>query len=347
MPEITVNTKTKSYLVHIENEPVEKLRDKIFSFSERYLVVISEKVDKLYNKFLNIPKQNKFVLKDGESEKNFKNYQKILNRAFEMKLTRKDCFIAIGGGVVGDLTGFAASTYMRGIGFIQVPTTLLACVDSSVGGKTAINTKFGKNLVGCFYQPDAVFINPKFLGTLNERQFKSGLGEVIKYSFIEKKCSGKADFANFLLQNSAKILKRDENILENIIEKCINFKKYVVENDEKEADLRRVLNFGHTYGHAVERITDYKKYTHGEAVVEGMRYAFKLALKKSLTDENYAHFAEDLLDKFSYKSLPKFDMKKMIKLMQADKKSDFDDIVFVLPREYGDVEILKLKADEL
>lgn len=341
MPEIVVNTKTASYPVYIENEPVENLREKIFSSGGRYLFVISEKIEKLYGKILGIPKSDKFILKDGEEQKNFKNYQKILDKAFKMKLTRKDGFAAIGGGVVGDLTGFAASTYMRGVNFIQVPTTLLACVDSSIGGKTAVNTKFGKNLVGCFYQPKAVYINPKFLNTLDERQFKSGLGEVIKYAFIEKNCSSEFNFANYLLVNSEKILKRDETVLEEIIEKCINFKKYIVEQDEKEADLRRVLNFGHTYGHALECITNYKKYTHGEAVVEGIRFAFDLAHKKGLIDESYKHFAYDMLEKFGYKKLSEYNMKRISKIMQADKKADSQGIVFVLPDNYANVSIYR------
>ena len=150
MLEIKIKSEEKSYPILIENEDISSLREKIFSGLESYLVVISAKVEKLYGKELNIPKNRKFILKDGEKEKNFGNYKKILERALKLKLTRKSTIVAIGGGVVGDLAGFVASTYMRGIDFIQVPTTLLACVDSSVGGKTAIDTSFGKNLVGTF-----------------------------------------------------------------------------------------------------------------------------------------------------------------------------------------------------
>lgn len=161
---VKIKQEEKSYPIIIKTEEITDLAEKILSYvkDKKYLAVISEKVEKIYGKELNIPKENKFVLKDGEKEKNFKNYQKIINCALKKKLTRKDAIIAIGGGVVGDLAGFVASTYMRGIDFIQVPTTLLACVDSSVGGKVAIDTDFGKNLVGAFYQPKIVFINPKF-----------------------------------------------------------------------------------------------------------------------------------------------------------------------------------------
>lgn len=347
MTEITIKTNSAEYPILIESEDIRIFAEKFLPKNTKYLAVVSEKVEKLYGKELNIPKANKFILEDGESEKNFKNYQKILDKAFEMKLTRKDAFVAIGGGVVGDLTGFVAATYMRGIGFIQVPTTLLACVDSSVGGKTAINNKFGKNLVGAFYQPKAVYINPKFLNTLDDSQFKSGLGEVLKYGFIEKSCFGDFNLANYLLENKEKIFERDEKILEKIIEICINLKKSVVERDEKESDLRRILNFGHTLGHAIERITNFKKYTHGEAVVEGMRFAFDLALKRGLINENYKHFAINLIDEFGYKKLPAFNGNKIKEFMMSDKKADNNGVAFVLPVEYSKVHIFDLSLNEL
>ena len=266
-----------------------------------------------------------------------------------MKLTRKDAFIAIGGGVVGDLTGFAASTYMRGIDFIQVPTTLLACVDSSVGGKTAIDTDYGKNLVGTFYQPKAVLINPNFLKTLDERQFKTGLGEVVKYSFIEKSCKCEEDLnlTNFLSEKAEMIVNRDERALSKLIEICVKLKISVVEKDEKEGGLRRILNFGHTYGHAIEKITKYKKYTHGEAIVEGMKFAFNLAVKRNLIDKNYKFLAEDVIKKFNFVDIPEFDMEKMIELMQMDKKASFDKIVFILPTDYSTVEAFELDSKDL
>lgn len=347
MVEILVKTKSAEYPVIIENEDIKDFCKKILPQNKKYLAVISEKVEKLYGKSLNIPKSNKFILKDGEVQKNFKNYQKILNKAFELKLTRKDAFIAIGGGVVGDLTGFAAATYMRGIEFIQVPTTLLACVDSSVGGKTAINNKFGKNLIGAFYQPKIVFINPKFLQTLDEKQFKSGLGEVLKYGFIEGSCFSEFNLANYLLKNKDKIFERNEKILEKIIEVCINLKKNIVEQDEKEGDLRRILNLGHTLGHAIERITNFKKYTHGEAIVEGIRFSFDVALKKGLISENYKHFAIDFIDKFGYKKLPTFNSDKIKKLIAADKKSVGKTIAFVLPTEYSKVGIFEINSENI
>lgn len=345
MIEIKIKPQEKSYPIIIENEAITDLREKVFANLESYLVVISAKVEKLYGRKLNIPKERKFILKDGEKEKNFKNYKKILEYALKLKLTRKSTIVAIGGGVVGDLAGFCASTYMRGIDFIQVPTTLLACVDSSVGGKTAIDTSFGKNLIGTFYQPKAVYINPRFLKTLDERQFKTGLGEVIKYSFIEKSCmcEEEMNLANFLSTEDI----HDEKNLAKLIEICIKLKKSVVEKDEKESGLRKILNFGHTYGHAIEKITNYKKYTHGEAVVEGMRLAFELALKKNLIDKNYKFLADDVIKKFNFPKIPQYKREKMIKLMLMDKKSDGKTITFILPTDYSTVEAFDLSADSI
>lgn len=345
MIEIKIKPQEKSYPIIIENEAITDLREKVFANLESYLVVISAKVEKLYGRKLNIPKERKFILKDGEKEKNFKNYKKILEYALKLKLTRKSTIVAIGGGVVGDLAGFCASTYMRGIDFIQVPTTLLACVDSSVGGKTAIDTSFGKNLIGTFYQPKAVYINPRFLKTLDERQFKTGLGEVIKYSFIEKSCmcDEELNLTNFLSTEDI----HDEKNLAKLIEICIKLKKSVVEKDEKESGLRKILNFGHTYGHAIEKITNYKKYTHGEAVVEGMRFAFELALKKNLIDKNYKFLADDVIKKFNFPKIPQYKREKMIELMLMDKKSDGKTITFILPTDYSTVEAFDLSADSI
>lgn len=353
MADLSVKIKQdeKSYPIIIKNEEITDLSEKLISFvkGQNYLTVISEKVEKLYGKQLNIPKENKFVLKDGEKEKNFKNYKKITDRALKMKLTRNDAIIAIGGGVVGDLAGFAASTYMRGIDFIQIPTTLLACVDSSVGGKVAIDTDYGKNLVGAFYQPKIVFINPKFLKTLDERQFKTGLGEVVKYSFIEKscKCEEELNLTNFLSEKTAEILNRDEKTLLKLIEICVKLKISVVEKDEKENGLRRILNFGHTYGHAIEKITKYKKYTHGEAIVEGMKFAFNLAVKRNLIDKNYKFLAQDVMKKYNFREIPKFNREKMIELMQMDKKATSKSIVFILPVDYSTVKAFELQPEEL
>ncbi len=347
----------KQYAVYIEDFSLEELKSKILEYvgGKKVLIVISKKVEKLYGSRLfpldadGKTQAYKFVLPDGEKHKNFKNYEKILNFALKNGLTRKDCVLAIGGGVVGDLAGFVAATYMRGIDLIQVPTTLLACVDSSVGGKTAIDTAFGKNLVGCFYQPKAVIIDVNFLKTLDEKQFKTGLGEVVKYAFIEKSCLGSdyKNLFNYLNVNSEKILARDLKVLREIVETCVALKISVVEKDEKETDLRRILNLGHTLGHAIEKFTHYKKYTHGEAIVAGMIYAYNLAYQNGLIDENYKFTALDLISKFNFRPVKMPKMEKLVALMKLDKKATSSKLVFVLPKDYGMVQICEFTPEEL
>ena len=198
-PTLTVNipqTEGKSYPIYIDNEDITTLKTRLDEETKdtKRLVIFSEKVYKIYGKTLGFDKSEIFVMKDGEDKKNLKYYEKIIKKAISLKLSRKDTIIAIGGGVVGDMAGFVASSYMRGINFIQVPTTLLACVDSSVGGKTAIDMPHGKNYVGAFYQPKAVYINVNFLKTLDNKQYKSGFGEIIKYGFIEKSCNANENY---------------------------------------------------------------------------------------------------------------------------------------------------------
>ena len=338
--EVEIQEKQKSYPIYMDTDPVEDLKNRIlkdFKFS-KYLVVISEKVYKIYGKQLGFSADEIFILKDGEIQKNFKNYQKILQCCEKKGLNRKSAIIAVGGGVVGDITGFAAATFMRGINFIQVPTTLLACVDSSVGGKVAIDTEYGKNLVGAFYQPNAVYINLNFLNTLDERQFKSGLAEVVKYAFIEKSCEARFDYGlyDFLSVHSTKILNRDLRFLEKIIKVCIELKISVVTKDEKEAGLRKILNFGHTYGHALEKITNYKTFTHGEAVSYGMHYIFNYAHKQKLIDANYKELATVLLHKFGFFDKTfKYPTQKLIDIMKKDKKAEENSIKVILPTMKG------------
>lgn len=350
--QLNVKTKNLSYPVFIDNEPIENLSKVLSNYTKanKFLIVISEKVEKLYGKRLNFKNSFKFVLKDGEKEKNFRNYQKIMEFLLKNSFERKDAIVAIGGGVVGDLAGFVASTYLRGIDFIQIPTTLLACVDSSVGGKTAVNTSYGKNLIGTFYQPKAVFCNLNFLKTLDDRQFKTGLAEVLKYAFIENSCyqtsSGK--FYRFLEQNREKLLEKDEDVLAEIIITCLQMKSAVVLQDELEKGLRRILNFGHTYAHAVEKITEYKKFTHGEAVFVGMVFSIDLALKKNLITQEFHKKYLDFLNEFKIvKVLPKFNIKKMTEIMMSDKKVKDGKINFVLPSCDNYVEIVEINKSEL
>jgi len=344
-------TKGKSYPIYINDDDIKILRTLLDeeTADRKRLVIFSEKVYKIYGKCLNFSKSEIFILKDGEKYKNIKSYEKIIKKAIELKLSRKDLIIAIGGGVVGDIAGFVASTYMRGIEFIQVPTTLLACVDSSVGGKTAIDMPNGKNFVGAFYQPKAVYINVNFLKTLDKKQYKSGFGEVIKYAFIEKSCKAKTNFNlfNYLKENLNRYEKREVEFLKEIIKICLELKSAVVSQDEKEKGLRKILNLGHTLGHALEEETKYKRYTHGQAVVLGLMWIFNYALINELCNRKYYDDAFTLLNIYDYDS-EKFlfiNKKRLIKYMQTDKKSSDGVITLIIPTTAG--EVVERQTDDL
>ena len=347
------NDKQENYEIVISDDLFSKLKEDIdlFTSGANRLVVISQKVYKLYKKELNFDRKEVFVLKDGEIQKNFKNYEKILKKAFDLGLTRKDYIIAVGGGVVGDIAGFAASTYMRGINFVQVSTTLLSMVDSSVGGKTAIDIESGKNIVGAFYQPKKVFININFLKTLDKKQYKSGLGEILKYAFIDKNCGYKQDlfFFEYLTLCADKLIEKETMTLMRVIENCLLFKSSVVNQDEKEAGLRKVLNFGHTLGHALEAYTNYKKFTHGEAVVYGMFFIFAWAYSRGMIAYSYYRMAEDLLIKYGFKGLDLtvYSKEGLIDLMKHDKKATSDKISFIVSVEKRTVKEILLSIDEV
>ena len=217
------------------------------------------------------------ILDQGEKAKSLSNFQCIINFLIDQKFDRSDGIIAVGGGVIGDISGFVSSTYLRGISFIQIPTTLLAQVDSSVGGKTAINIPAGKNLVGAFYNPKGVIIDTNVLHTLSSRELNAGLAEVIKYGLIQNKY-----LLSLLEKNVAAILNRNHKIIEEVIFESIKTKAKIVTKDEKETGIRALLNFGHTFGHAIEAHGKYKKILHGEAVAKGMLIASKISMLEGL-----------------------------------------------------------------
>ncbi len=333
---ISIPENDKYYDIYINNESVESLYKELLvrTKNRRRVIVFSEKVYKLYSKNLPFPKNEIFILKDGEEQKNLKNYIRLIEKLIHNRMTRKDVLIAIGGGVVGDLSGYAAATYMRGINFIQVPTTLLSMVDSSVGGKTAIDMPSAKNILGSFYQPECVYINLNFLKTLCERQYMSGIGEVLKYAFIEGNCCNNEpkSLFEFLSINSSRILSRDLYFLEKLVTICLLYKINVVRADEKEAGLRKVLNLGHTLGHALETLTKYKKYTHGEAVIWGLTLIFNWALKNCYIDTVYYKAAMDLISLYGFKNIrEKIKTDKLIELMLLDKKADSGVIKLIIP----------------
>lgn len=272
---------------------------------------------------------------DGETSKSLFEAEKLYTRAIEFGLDRKSVVIAFGGGVVGDLGGFVAATYLRGVTLIQIPTTLLAQVDSSVGGKTAVNHPLGKNLIGAFHQPRTVFIDLKCLTTLPEREIKSGLGEVVKYGVIND-----ADFFAYLEDNADKILQLDLKTLAHVVKRSCELKAAVVSSDEREAGLRRILNFGHTLAHAVEEETHYQKYRHGEAVAIGMTGAALISYGLGKTTAANVERLERLIKRFGMiTTCAGLDADKLYSVTFRDKKTVGGVVNWVLMRDFGDVEI--------
>jgi len=264
---------------------------------------------------------------DGEEYKTLQIVEQILDECFEHKLDRKSLLIAFGGGVIGDMTGFTASLYQRGIDFVQIPTTLLSQVDASVGGKTGVNNKYGKNLIGAFYQPKAVYIDPAFLETLPEREFAAGVAEIIKMAVMFDK-----EYFEFLKEADLS----DTDILKETIRRSVELKAWVVNQDEKEAGIRAVLNYGHTFGHVIENETGYKTYLHGEAVAVGMVMANALAVSLGLMSAEEAEEVKALLKKhdlpvdYTIKDIDSF-----YEHFFLDKKSAKGSIKFILPQSIG------------
>jgi 3-dehydroquinate synthase len=274
------------------------------------------------------------ILPAGERYKNLASVQKIYNTALANRLERSSTMIALGGGVIGDMTGFAAATWLRGINFVQVPTSLLAMVDAAIGGKTGVNHPDGKNLIGAFYQPRLVLIDPDVLKTLPVREFRAGMAEVIKYGIIW-------DAELFVQLEQAENLAQPRQIkselLQEILTRSCQAKAVVVGKDEKETGLRAILNYGHTIGHAVESLTGYKLVNHGEAVGIGMVAAGKLAVKLEFWDQQSQDRQQVLIEKSALPTkLPEgIDIDAIVDSLQTDKKVLSGKVRFVLPTRIG------------
>jgi 3-dehydroquinate synthase len=284
------------------------------------------------------------TIPDGEEYKDLLWVEHIYDELLKAKLDRSSSLIALGGGVIGDITGFAASTYMRGISYIQVPTTLLAQVDSSVGGKTGVNHKLGKNMIGTFWQPRLVWIDAETLKTLPKREFLAGLAEVIKYGVIWDE-----ELFGFLEFRRHEILNLDSNALRHIIRRSCEIKASVVSKDERESGLRSILNFGHTIGHAIETATGYREYLHGEAVAIGMCLEARLSSMLTFIDNNTVLRIKALLDSYGLPSeMPSdIDIEHILSSMELDKKAVAGELRFILPEKIGKVRIHKGVSDKL
>lgn len=316
---------------------IEDLKSEEFAYS--YAVITDSNVKKLYGKKLHdrlksiFDKVELISFPAGEQSKNREIKSYIEDKMLESKFARDSAIIAIGGGVVGDIAGYVAATYTRGIPYIQIPTSLVACVDSSIGGKTAIDTNYGKNLIGAFHQPKAVYIDINTLKSLNRKEINEGMAEVIKYGVISDK-----NFFMFLENNIEKVYDFDDEALFHIVKTSCQIKSQVVEKDEKESNLRKILNFGHTIGHAIEQLSDYK-ISHGEAISRGMVLEGKIALKLTNWNKEDQH---QLIQLFKKSNLPAdlpvyMDTYKIIETMKLDKKARRGSIEMSLPDSIGNM----------
>jgi 3-dehydroquinate synthase len=283
------------------------------------------------------------VLPDGEEEKNWSSMMRVFDVLLAEKCDRKTTLMALGGGVIGDLTGFTAATYMRGIPFIQVPTTLLAQVDSSVGGKTGINHPLGKNMIGAFYQPQAVLADTSTLDTLPPRELSAGLAEVIKHGVIID-----APFFDWIESNIAALVGRDAAALAYAIQRSCEIKAEVVRQDEREGGLRAILNFGHTFGHAIEAGLGYGEWLHGEAVGCGMVMAADLSQRLGFIDAKTSTRVADLVRAAGLPIIaPDLGAERWLELMQIDKKNEGGQIKFILIKPLGAPVIMPVPKEAL
>ena len=323
---VNITTPTKSYDINIGTLPEIELDTKT-------AIITNPKVAGLHINYLTNHLKTKelhiITLPDGEEYKNFDSINYALDRLFDAKFDRNSTLIAFGGGVIGDMTGFIASIFLRGIKFIQIPTTLLSMVDSSVGGKTGINNKYGKNLIGTFYQPEAVYIDTYFLNTLEKREFAAGMAEIIKMAVM---------FDKKFFED----IKNEKLSLEEMIKRAVELKAEVVNQDEKEKGIRSVLNYGHTFGHVIENLTNYKTYLHGEAVAIGMVMANELSKKLGYLSKNEANEIKELLKKYNLPTNFKIeDIDEFYNHFFLDKKTMNNEIKFIIPEKIGKYKIVK------
>lgn len=336
-------TASKEYNVHIGSGFLDNVGEMMASIKRpcRAVIVSDDNVYSLYGEKVKSSLEKsgfivfEYIVPHGENSKSVENFINIQEYCTENNITRTDLFVALGGGVVGDLTGFVASTYLRGVDFVQIPTTVLAMVDSSVGGKTAINLNAGKNLCGAFHQPIAVFADCETLGTLPDEIFNEGCAEIIKYGMILD-----GEFLSFLKDNDIK-----ENV-EYVIKRCVEIKRDIVNRDEFEKGERKLLNFGHTIGHAIEKCSNLT-ISHGNAVAIGMVIATKGAFELGLSYDDYSDVLLPILKKNKLPTTCNFSADELYKITLTDKKRSRDVISLIVPEEYGLCKIHKISVEQL
>lgn len=348
MKKIEVKLKENPYEILIGENIISQLY-KVAEKTKLYkniFVVIDKNLYTLYKSELEnvlTPPPSKFTfltVEAKESQKSLTAMRKIYSSLVLSNYGRDTLLIAIGGGIVGDVAGFAAATYSRGIQYIQVPTTLLSAVDSSVGGKTGINFGSTKNIVGAFYQPRFVLIDTQFLKTLARREIISGVGEILKYAFLIK-----GEFLEYFEKNLDKLINLDKTVVNHIIAESVKYKASVVLKDEKEeSGIRKILNLGHTFAHAIE-VERHHRIKHGEAVIVGLACALFLSNKMGLLKDDVLERGNTLIKKLSgYIRIRKYDEKKILDLMKRDKKSLNENYKFVLIKDFGQI-MIDVEAD--
>ncbi|MBQ4832631.1 3-dehydroquinate synthase [Pseudoalteromonas sp. MMG010] len=348
MLELTVNLDERSYPIFIGKSVLQDKGRLIHHIGDSRPVIISnETVAPLYLQGLldSLSDLNplSFIIPDGEQYKSLTWFEKISAFLLENNCGRDTCLIALGGGVIGDLTGFVAACYQRGVPFIQIPTTLLSQVDSSVGGKTAVNHPLGKNMIGAFYQPQAVFIDTLSLHTLPEREFAAGMAEVIKYGLIYD-----TELFSYLEKNIKELQSLSEDALQHIIFRCCEIKALIVAQDEKEHGLRALLNLGHTFAHAIEAQMGYGVWLHGEAVATGMVLASELAHRRNDLSRTQVQRITQLIADYSLPTTIPSNMtsEHFLMHMRKDKKNKKGTIRFILPTQFGRCELVDDVSDE-
>ena len=334
--------------IYVGSNIISKLNDYTKDF-DKILIFSNETIADLYfEKFKStLNEKDKifyFAIKDGEEYKNIGSILPVYDFMLENNFSRKSLVISLGGGVICDMGGYISATYMRGIEFIQVPTSLLAQVDASVGGKVAINHPKCKNMIGSFKNPYRVIIDVEFLKTLPKREFKSGMGELLKHSFLTKD----KNYLEYIENNVEKIKNLDNEVLENIVEQSIRIKKHYVDIDPFEKGERAFLNLGHTYAHALESFFDYKVYTHGETVAKGVIFDLELSLLREKIDIKYLEKAKNIFNLFDIDTdLIYLSSNKFIPLMRKDKKNSFNKIITILIDEKGNLSKTEVQEDEI
>jgi len=331
----------RSYDIHIESGCLDGLgqaMDELFDAPSRCMVISNVTIAPLYLERVRTSLEHagwqvsECILPDGESYKNMESFASIMDALMQSKLSRNEPVIALGGGVVGDMTGFAASCYRRGIPFIQVPTTVLSQVDSSVGGKTAINHPHGKNMIGAFYQPKLVWVDPLVLNTLEPREVKAGIAEAVKYGLIRD-----TSFFDWMNANMDAAIGLDADVLSEMIHSSCRHKAEVVMADETEQGVRALLNLGHTFGHAIESMTHYKTYLHGEAVAIGTLMAARLSEQLCYAPEGCEEKIKACFQAAGLPvDVPSFDAESWLDIMGHDKKNIGSRIRYILLRDIGD-----------